>query len=53
MRDRVDIVQRIKASYDRVGIDVQDDGEAQPGVDYAKPEDRKTDVGRVLDHNFG
>ncbi len=30
LRHRVDIVKQIKASYDRVGIDVQDDEEAQP-----------------------
>ncbi len=36
LRDRVEIVKQIKASYDHVGIDVQDDVEARPGVDYAK-----------------
>ncbi len=53
LRDRVDIVKQIEASHDRVRIDLQDGEEAQPAVDYANLENRKTDIGRVLVHNFG
>ena len=44
LKDRMSIIKQIKASYDRFGIDMQDD---------ATPESREAKFGKVMIYNFG
>ncbi len=51
--DKVILIKAIKASYDRIGIDTQEENETDTKViDYATPEERQTDTGKVILYEF-
>ena len=53
MDDRAVMIKRIKSSYDCIGVDtIEQTGESNDKVDYPTPQERETDIGRVLIYDF-
>ena len=51
--DKVVLVKAIKSSYDRIGLDTQEYEDTLINIiDYATPEQRKTDTGKVTLYEF-
>ncbi len=51
--DKVVLIKAIKASYDRIGLDTQEHDESfTKTVDYATPEQRETETGKVMVYEF-
>ncbi len=50
---RMRIIKQIKASYDRFGLDVQDDAQEVRESLKSTPETRGAEFGKVIIYNFG
>ena len=53
LEDKIILIKAVKASYDRIGLDTQEEDESHTkAMDYATPEERQTDIGKVILYEF-